>query len=72
MDDSAVALFASLLLSSVGFGLFVYGKKQRRAPHLAAGLALMGGPYFFPGTVWILSFGLAVVVATFVASRAGL
>lgn len=72
MGDSGVALFASLLVSTVGCGLFIYGKKQRRAPQLAAGLALMGGPYFLPGTFWILSFGVAVGAATFAASRAGL
>lgn len=72
MSDSAIALFASLLLSTVGVGLFIYGRKQRRGPHFAAGIALMGGPYFFSGAVWILTFGVAVVAATFAACRAGL
>jgi hypothetical protein len=72
VSDSAIALFASLLVSTAGFGLFIYGKKQRRGPHLAAGIALMGGPYLFSGTVWILTFGVAVVAATFAAARAGL
>lgn len=72
MSDSAIALFASLLLSAVGFGLFIYGKKQRRGPHFAAGIVLMVGPYLFSGAIWILTFGVAVVAATFAASRAGL
>jgi hypothetical protein len=72
VSDSAIALFASLLLSTVGLGLFIYGRKQRRGPHFAAGIVLMVGPYFFSGAIWILMFGAAVVAATFAAARAGL
>ena len=34
MDLSASTLFASLFVSSIGFGLFLYGKKQARIPQL--------------------------------------
>jgi hypothetical protein len=40
------SLLASLLIGVVGFAVFVYGKKQQRAPHLLVGLALMIYPYF--------------------------
>ncbi len=40
------ALLASLVIGSVGLGLFMYGKRQRRVPHLLAGIALMVYPYF--------------------------
>jgi uncharacterized protein (DUF983 family) len=40
------ALLGSVFIGSIGLGLFIYGKKQRRAPHLLVGLALMVYPYF--------------------------
>jgi hypothetical protein len=39
-------LIASMLVSSVGFVLFSYGKKQRRFPHTALGIVMMIYPYF--------------------------
>jgi hypothetical protein len=43
--DPAV-LFLALVISSIGLGLFVYGKRQARFPQLAIGLALLVFPYF--------------------------
>jgi hypothetical protein len=40
--------FVSVIAAGVGFVLFVYGKKQQRWPHLAAGLLFMVYPYFTP------------------------
>jgi hypothetical protein len=54
---SGNAILASVLIGSVGFGLFVYGKKQRRPPHLVAGLLLMVYPYF------VSSVALTFVIA---------
>lgn len=71
MSPSAAALFASLVVSTVGMGLFLYGKKLHRMPQVAGGLALMVGPYFLPGALWILAFGAAVVAGVWTASRAG-
>jgi hypothetical protein len=31
---NANALLASVIIGSVGMGLFMYGKRQRRTPHL--------------------------------------
>ena len=44
-------LLASLLISTAGLAIFVYGKKQRRAPQLVAGLILMIYPYFIANTL---------------------
>jgi hypothetical protein len=54
------ALLASTLIGSVGLGLFVYGKRQRRGPHLAAGILLMVYPYFVPSIA--LMFVIAAVL----------
>ena len=72
MDLSAGTLFASLVVSCVGFGLFVYGRKQQRGPQLLTGVALMGFPYVVAGAVPILGIGAALVLAMVVALRAGL
>jgi hypothetical protein len=47
------SIVASFLIGTVGLGLFLYGKKQRRGPQLAVGLALMGFPYFVP-SAWVM------------------
>lgn len=71
MDFSAGALLAGLFVSTVGFGIFLYGKKLKRMPHVAGGIALMAGPYVLPGALWILLFGGAVGAGIWFASRAG-
>jgi len=72
MDFSFGGLMAALVVSSVGFGLFLYGKKQQRLPQLTVGLVLMVVPYLGgePLVVWGLGAGL--VFALFLAVRAGL
>ncbi len=44
MDGSS--LIAGLVVGSVGFGLFWYGRKRRRAPQLIVGLIMLLFPYF--------------------------
>jgi hypothetical protein len=60
MDLSAGNLFASMVVSTVGLGFFLYGKKASRPPQLAAGVALMVFPYFVDGAWW--QFGVASIV----------
>jgi hypothetical protein len=71
MEISAGWLFSCLLVSSIGFALFRYGKKQARIPHLMAGIALMVGSGFV-GDVWWMLVGTGVVLgALWFATRAG-
>lgn len=72
MDFSTGSLFASLLVSAVGFGLFLYGKKQARLPQLITGIALMIFPYLVAGPEWILGIGAALGAGLWLALRAGL
>jgi hypothetical protein len=70
MNLDAGSLFASLVISSVGAGIFIYGKKQKRLPHLLAGVALCVYPYFVPGVLPMIAIAVGVVAALwFVASR---
>jgi 4-hydroxybenzoate polyprenyltransferase len=64
-------LLLSLIPSGIGFVLFVYGKKQERWPHLAAGVAMMVYPYFATSVVSLVGVGAAISAALWYAVRAG-
>ena len=64
MNFDPTLLVLSLIPSGIGFVLFVYGKKQERWMHLAAGLALMVYPYF-TNTVAQMLIGGALIGGAF-------
>jgi hypothetical protein len=59
--DTATLLWG-LLFGSVGFGFFLYGRKQRAPVPLVCGLALMIFPYFVPNTILLVTIGIALIV----------
>lgn len=71
MSFDAGPMFATLLVSSVGFVAFVYGKRQRRAPQFVAGLLLLIFPYFVDGALPILAIGAVLVAAMVTALKLG-
>ncbi|WP_018152910.1 hypothetical protein [Leeia oryzae] len=50
---SASLLFVGLIVSSIGLGFFLYGRKQRASVPMLCGLALMIYPYFVT-QLWVL------------------
>ena len=64
-------LVLSLIPSGIGFVLFVYGKKQERWMHLAAGLALMIYPYFANTVMQMLIGGVLIGGAFWWALQSG-
>jgi ABC-type Na+ efflux pump permease subunit len=66
------SLLASVVVSSVGMGLFIYGKKQKRMPHLAVGVVLMVYTYFVPGVLLIFLIAAVLLLLLYVASYLGL
>lgn len=54
-------LLWSLLFSSVGFGFFLYGKKQKAVVPLFSGLGLMIYPYFVSNTILLVAIGIALI-----------
>ncbi|MFL5307921.1 MAG: hypothetical protein ACJ8F1_22070 [Polyangia bacterium] len=64
-------LFASLIVSAVGFILLHYGRKMARVPHVVAGLALMIYPYFVPGALANALIGAGVLAILWLAVRLG-
>ncbi len=69
MDLSAGTLLASLLVSSIGLGFFLYGKKEVRFPQLVAGLVLMIYPYFVAGPLVMWSVAGLVLLTLAAALR---
>jgi hypothetical protein len=57
---NANTLFASLLWGSIGFGYFVYGRKQGAPIPLIGGIALMAASYLVADWLWmsLISIGL--------------
>ena len=68
MELDAGSLFTSMIVSSIGFVLLVYGRKMGRPPHVLAGIVLLIFPYFVSsilamlGIAFVLCFVLWVVV----------
>lgn len=71
MTFDSTTLFLSMIPSGIGFVLSVYGRKQQRWPHLAAGIALMVYPYFTSGATSMLVVGAAICGALWLAVRLG-
>ena len=57
---NAAVLLWGLLFSSIGFGLFLYGKKQRAVVPLVCGLVLMIYPYFVPNVYAVVVIGVVL------------
>ena len=64
-------LFLSLIVGGVGLVLFVYGKKQHRWPHVAAGLLFMVYPYFATTVASMLAVGALIGFGLWYAVRLG-
>jgi hypothetical protein len=47
-------LLASLVVSSIGWVLFSYGRKTRRMPQIAVGVIMLVYPYFVSNIAWLL------------------
>jgi predicted cobalt transporter CbtA len=72
MSHSFVAwMFASLVISAIGFGLLSYGRKMARPPQLAVGVALLVYPYFVPTLVPMLIVAAALLAGLYVSIRFG-
>lgn len=60
MDFSFSYLFSGLVVSSIGGGLFMYGKKAAKPIHLIIGLLMCGYPIFITNlwAMWLLTVAL--------------
>jgi hypothetical protein len=60
MDTTPLLL--SLLFGSIGFGYFIYGRRQSNGVVRYTGLALMVYPYFFPNVTMLILVGIALML----------
>jgi hypothetical protein len=59
MDTSS--LLWGMIFGSIGFGFFVYGKKQGAVVPLVCGVALMIFPYFVDNIFLLVLIGIALM-----------
>ncbi|MEQ6289159.1 hypothetical protein ACFPAG_00810 [Vogesella sp. GCM10023246] len=57
---NASLLLWGVVVSSVGFGYFIYGKKQRTLLPLLCGIALMVVPYLIASSWQLVAAGAAI------------
>ena len=64
MDSTAVLLWG-LLFGSIGFGFFLYGKKQKAVVPIIAGIALCVVPYFIANIYILVTVGVVLMAIPF-------
>ena len=65
MDSTAVLIWG-LLFGSIGFGFFLYGKKQKALVPIIAGIALCVVPYFIANVYVLVTVGVVLIAIPFV------
>ena len=59
-------VIAGILFGSIGFGAFIYGKKQSSLRAMMIGVGLMAYPYFVSHAVLVYVIGIALTAALFI------
>ena len=60
MSGTALLMWG-MLFGAIGFGLFLYGKKQKSVVPLIAGIALCVVPYFITNVYVLVMVGVILV-----------
>lgn len=63
--DSTSSLLWGILFGSIGFGYFIYGKKQQRGMPMLSGIALMVFPYVVSNSVVMVLIGALLIALPF-------
>lgn len=58
-------LFIGMIISTVGVGYIMYGKRQTKFVPVIAGVVLCIYPYFVDEWVWLVVIGVPLLVAPF-------
>ncbi|HZR20492.1 MAG TPA: amino acid transport protein [Verrucomicrobiae bacterium] len=64
-------LFASLVWGSVGFGYFIYGKKQSSWPPMIGGIIMMAFSYFIGSALLMSLISLALMALVYFLLKQG-
>ena len=65
MDGTAVLLWG-MLFGAIGFGFFLYGKKQKAIVPLITGIVLCVVPYFIANVYVLVTVGVILMAIPFV------
>ena len=65
-------LFVTLFATLIGLGIVMYGRSQRRAPHLGVGLTLMICPQVVDGTLAVAGITLGGIALLVILSKSDL
>ena len=68
---SSATIIAGFFISTLGFSLCIYGKKQGRLPQLVTGMLLMVCPFAVPDPVWMSCIAVALLLLLRVAVNLG-
>lgn len=68
-DLSPAALFAGMVVSSLGLGLYLFGKRNQRLAHLVSGLVLMGAPLAVHGALALWALCGVTVASLWLGTR---
>ena len=60
MADTSILIWG-MIFGSIGFGFFLYGKKQRAVVPLFSGIALFVVPYFIANVYLLVIAGIALI-----------
>jgi len=71
MELDAGSLFTSMIVSSIGFVLLVYGRKMGRPPHVLAGIVLLIFPYFVSSILAMLGIAFVLCLVLWVVVQRG-
>jgi hypothetical protein len=72
MNIDPAYLVASLVVSSVGFVLFKFGKSQQRISFTMTGLLMLVYPYFITNVAWMLAVVPVLLLLLWLATQMGL
>jgi len=67
VEDTSQLIWG-LIFGSIGFGFFLYGKKQRAPIPLITGIALMAFPYFISNVYIMVLVGAALMALPYFVS----
>jgi hypothetical protein len=64
-SDSTAVLLWGLLFGSIGFGFFIYGKKQKAVVPLITGIMLCVVPYYIANVYVLVAIGVILMAIPF-------
>jgi len=63
--ESVAMLFWGVLFGGIGFGYFIYGKKQKKIIPFCVGIALFALPYLVSGVLLLVIFGIILMAVPY-------